>query len=120
MSFSRSFRTRRSRHEAIDDAVPLSSRTRWAAICLETGHGSLVCNGSDAVIRGLLVECWAGCLNKRVNRSANNPEIITYIAGQSSGLVGDGTRHTRVRSNGDILHSDIEAVDVSTTWQKIS
>ena len=54
-------------------------------------------------IRGLTVGYRAECRNKRVNRSVNNSVITTYIAVQSSGRVGEGSRHTRVRSNRNIL-----------------
>ena len=57
----------------------------------------------DTGIRGLIVGYWGQYRNKRVNRSVNSPGIIMYIAGPSTGLVGDGLRHIRVRSNGDIL-----------------
>ena len=33
---SRLFRTRRSKHEAIDDIVPLSYRPRWATMSIRT------------------------------------------------------------------------------------
>ena len=67
------------------------------------GHGPQACNGSETCIPGLVVGYGAGCRNKRVNRSAHNPGIITCISGQSGGVFEDGSRHTRVRSNGDIL-----------------